>query len=227
MELADTAMLLEAFYRLVGTDSDDQALVAHGEAVDEVAYIFLTRGIREAQRWMIQTGYGGWRKRSSAISWTGSDSADGGRYEDLPTDWLRLYGNRRRSALVEPNGDRWGKELDEEEDHQKGDFYYVKGEELWLGRTATPPTTLYIDYHYRHEAIAAGVTIVFPEEARALIPALAAVEAKGDYWLPGGRELEAKIESAERTAKKKARHVARQTKNPRTFRKPVRHGNRW
>ena len=45
--------ILAAFYRLVGTSSDDPALVANGEAVDDVAYLCLTEGSRAGQRWLL------------------------------------------------------------------------------------------------------------------------------------------------------------------------------
>lgn len=230
MELDTVLKHRQAWYRLVGTESGDQSLEEQDEATEEVAYLALTRGCRAAQRHMIRNGYGGWRKRSSALTFTGTDSADGGRKVALPSDCLRIYGNRRRSALVEANGDRWGREIDEEEDHLRGNYYYVRGEELWLGRTATPPSTMFLDFHYIHpewnSSLADG-DIDFPMEARPLIVATAATVAKDDNWLPGGIELEAKIDRALLRAQEEARDISRRSKQPRTFRKPVRIGNRW
>ena len=227
-DLDTVAKVVNAFYRLTGEESGDQEMEYRGEDTDEVAYAFLTRGCRTAQRWMLKMGYGGWRKRSDAITWSGSDSADGGRYSDVPDDFLRAYGNKKRSALTNAGGDRWGTEIDPWDDDLKGDLYYIRGEELWIARAAAPPTTLYLDFHYRHpewEAILDPID--FPLEARSLIPAKAAVAAMDDNWLPGGPELEQKITRAEMRAENEARDIVRATKSPRAFRQPARVANRW
>jgi len=227
VELDSSAKVLQAFYRLVGSVEADTALVEQGEAVNDVAYEYLTVGAREAQRHMLKMGYGGWRKRSAALTWTGTDAANGGRYSALPTDFLRAYGNRRRSALTEANGDRWGGEIGPDEDTSEGDYYYVRGEELWLARTASPPTTVYLDYHYKHPLWSASVTIDFPMDARMLIVAEGANAAKDENWLPGGPELEGKIERAVARWRERTRGIARGTKSPRQFAKALRLGNRW
>jgi hypothetical protein len=230
MDLTTVEEHLQAWYRLVASVSGDQSLEEQDEATDEVGYINLTRGCRLAQRSMIRMGFGGWRKRSSALVFTGSDAADGGRFVALPSDFLRAYGNQRRSALVEANGDRWGQQINEEDDHLKGDLYYIRGEELWVARTAKLPTTFFLDYHFKHPVWEANLDdgdIDFPLEARALIPAQAAYTAMHDNWLPGGRELESKIERAVKLAEKEARYIVRSTKQPRQFRKVQRFGNRW
>ena len=227
MELTTEARILLAFYRLLGEESGDLQLVAQGEGDDDVAYLALTRGARQAQRWMLDMGYGGWRQRSSALSWSGTDSTTGGTYSALPTDWLKLYGNFRRSALVEANGDRWGQEINPEDDHLKGNLYYVRGEQIWLARTASPPTTLYVDYHYKHPTFASGITVDFPMDARSLIVGEAGVAAMDENWLLGGPEMEAKILAFLERAREQARHIARATKQPRQMRKPLRVGNRY
>ncbi len=227
MELTTPAIVLAAFYRLVGTDEDDPALIEHGEAENDVAFQYLTRGARTAQRWMLKQGYDGWRVRSTALTFSGSDDVDGGRYASLPTNFLRAYGNRKRSALVEAGGNRWGREIDPEQDDWRGDGYYIRGEQLWLTRMASPPTTLYLDFHFKHPTWTASVTIDFPMDARALIIAEAANVAKEENWLTGGRELEAKIERALVRAQKEAHDIARPTKSPRRMKEVVRHGNRW
>jgi len=76
MELDTVAKIRHAVYRLLGTTTDDTALIEQGEAADEVVDLGLTRGIRTAQRWMLDAGHVGWRKRSSAITWSGTDAAD-------------------------------------------------------------------------------------------------------------------------------------------------------
>ena len=58
-ELTTVAQFVDAFYRLVGTDTGDQSLTEQGESADDVAYINLTKGCRSAQRWMIRMGFQG------------------------------------------------------------------------------------------------------------------------------------------------------------------------
>lgn len=231
MEYDTVVKILQGFFRLIGTVSAGQELVEQGEDPDDIAYLNITRGCRKAQRWMIQNGFGGWRKRSATVlSFTGTDAADGGVMTDTPADFLRAYGDQRRSALTRANGDRWGELITEQEDHKKGDLYYFRGHELWLGRTASPPTNLFLDYHYKHPAWDENLQdadIDFPMEARYLIVAMAAETAMDDNWLPGGRELEGKIDRAVKKAQNEARHIARPTKQPRQFQKVIRFGNRW
>jgi hypothetical protein len=232
VELDTVQKITDAFYRLVGTVEADTALVRRNEAVGEVAELCLTHGCRNAQRWMLRCGYGGWRKRSAALSFSGADATDGGRFTELPTDFLLAYGNQHpsRSALVEASGARWGRETEPEQDHLEGNLYYIRGDELWLARKASVPTTLYLDYHYRHPAWdddLADEDIVFPIEARPLIPAEAAYYGMSDNWLPGDRALETKIAGRRAQARDDARHVAKRTRQPRTILRPRRLASRW
>lgn len=226
MELDTVARMREAFYRLCGTDANDQALVDQTESTNDVAYLYLTRGCRSAQRWMIDMGFSGWRKRSTALSWTGTDATTGGRYSELPSDFLRAYGDDQRSALRQANGDEWGYEQMDGE-FQKGNFYYFRDNQLWLGRNASPPTTLYLEYHYTHPKWDGTTTIDFPMDARWLIVAEAANVAKEENWLPGGPELEVKIERALQRAREETRKIARVSKRPRQLRKAARVANHW
>lgn len=229
MELDTVSKLKDAFYRLTGVTESDATLQRRGESAGDVANYYLTRGARAAQRYMIQQGYGGWRKNSSALSFT--DNSDGSQKVTLPSDFLRAYGRRHpdMSALVDTNGDAWGTEIHAEEDYRKGDLYYFRGDELYLARQASPPTTLYLDYHYLHPSFEglADADIDFPVEARPLIVAEAADQAKEDAWLPGGREMEQRIARALARAQADARRIARPSRQPRTFRKAPRYGNRW
>lgn len=152
---------------------------------------------------------------------------DGGRFSYLPSDFLRAYGNERRSALVEAGGKRWGKEGRPDDDEARGDRYYIRGEELWLARGARVPTTLYLDYHYLHRAWTASISIDFPLEARGLVVAEAAAAAKEESWFPGERDDEMRIDRALARAREDARDVARPTKQARALRKAPRYGNRW
>lgn len=216
-----------AFYRLVGTETDDTELTLRGETPDQVANEFLTRGVRRAQRWMINMGYDGWRKRTGALTFTGSDDVDGGKKITLPNDYLRAYGSDRQSALREPDGKQWGQEINTEKDFRRGDLYYYRGDELWVTKDANFPATLFLEYHFVHAAWDASVTIDFPIDARPLIIAYAAELAKEDNWLPGGQEMKVGIVRALMSAKEEARDVARPSKTPRKFRRPKRFANRW
>jgi hypothetical protein len=229
MELTTASQFVAGFFRLLGSEASDDALVAHGEAVDDVVYGFLTRGCRSAQRTMLKLGYQGWRKRSAALAWSGTDDADGGRYSALPSDFLRTCGSKRMSALREADGDGWGQEVDAGEGEQaKGNGYYVLGGNLWLCRRASPPATLYLAYHYTHPLWSAALTTVdFPVDARSLIIAEAANVAKEENWEVIGPEGAQKIERNLMRAKEEARDVARATKSPRTLKKTLRMGSRY
>lgn len=234
MELSSVAMVLEAWYRLVGTTPDDAALTELGEAADEIGYIALTRGSRAAQRWMLKMGYGGWRKRSAALAFSGTDDADGGKYATLPSDFLRTVGRNRasagqdrQSALRQANGNLWGVEIDETQDHYKGGYYYIRGQQLWLARTAQPPSTLYLDYHYKHPAWTALVTIDFPADNLPLVVAEAANVAKEENWFPLDNDGKQSIARALTMAREDARDLVRQTKSPRRMQKAPRYGGNW
>lgn len=225
-DLDTVAKVRHAWYRLVGSVPADSALTELGESEDDVAYLYLTSGCRDAQQYMLHNGYNGWRQRSSALSWSGTDATTGGKYSDLPTDFLRADGNRDRSALVQANGDRWGTQIDAEDDNAKGNYFYFLGDEIWLARTASPPTTLYLKYNYQHPVWTSGVTIDFPANVRSLIVAYAANSAKEENWFIGDHTMEAKVREAVLLAEKKVRMFVRQTKQSRQWRRPQRLGGR-
>ena len=232
-DLDSVAEHVRAFYRLCGMVSDDNALTKQGDAVDEVAYQFLTIGSRNAQHWMLDNGYVGWRARSSALTFSGTDAADGGRYASLPTDFLRAFAprghklpGRIRSALVKANGDPWGEEIFPTDNIMKGDGYFLRDEQIWLTRNANPPATLYLEYIHAHPAWASGTTIDFPLRARSLIAAEAAAAAADDSWLPAEQRMQ-HIERRLGRARMEARQYARQSTRPGEFRRATRFGNRW
>jgi len=229
MELDTVDRHRDAFYRLLGSDATDEMLEEHGEAANEIVDLCLTRGSRTSQRFMLDNGYNGWRSRDEITSWSGADAADGGRYTALPDDFLKAYGNERMSALRKANGDQWGRQVEPNEAHLKGNYYYIRGDELWLARAAVVPTTLYLEYHYTHpkwENLADGA-IDFPIDARWLIIAEGANAGKDENWIPAGIEMEAKITRALASARDQARAVARPTKAPRKMKAPRRVGNHW
>lgn len=240
MSALDTVSeLVDAFYRACGTTSDDDALVENGEAADAVAYLYLTRGIRAGQRWLIDNGLTGWwRKRSSAItSWTGSDAANGGRYIDLTTtapDFLRLFQRkvegqaRMTGGLVQANGDAWGREIHADEEEVRGNFYYMRGTNLWVARTASVPNPVYLSYFYQHPVVSsATASFDFPTDAMHLVLWEAVDAAKEESWFPLGQDAEAKIQRGLQKARTEARAIGRQTRTPRQWGRPIRHGTRW
>lgn len=234
MEITTIAQVRAAFYRVVGSTSDDDGLVENGETAGDVALLCLTRGFRAAQRWMIAKGMAGrWRKRSDALTWTGTDATLGGRYSALPSDFLRLAGQdrpgkRKRGAIVEANGDPWGWEATADEDHLEGDYYYLKNDQLWIARRASPPATVYFDYHYEHPALTATTTeFDLPSDAIWLGIYEAADVARAESWFPLTGEQDLKIMQALDRARRDAKDIARQSRQPAQFKRPTRYGTRW
>lgn len=227
MDLDSVTRVRQAFYRLIGSTVDDDGLTEQGETDNEVCYLFLTRGCRAAQRFMLDEGYGGWRQRSAALSFSGSDAADGGRYTSLPTDFLRAVGNDRTSALREADGTPWGQEFDDRDDTKQGNGYYLRGDQIWLLRNAVIPSTLYLDYHFHHPEWSDSVTIDFPIKARWLIVAEAADSAKLEDWFVGDNDVLAKIAAALIKARTEATDIAKRTQQPLKWRAPRRAGTHW
>lgn len=227
--LSSVDQIVRRFYRLVGSVPDDEQLTELGELTDDIAYEALTEGTWDAQITMLEMGYTGWRKRSGALTFSGSDEMDGGRYVDLPSDFLRAFGQDKggRSALVEPSGRRWGAELTDEDDTVEGQGYYIKDEQLWLLRGASPPGTVYLDYHYAHPEWSPSVEIDFPLRCRSIIAPSAARVAADENWLPGAADMEAKIERAYFKARERVRRYVRQTKAPRRMKRPPRFATRY
>lgn len=226
MELLTVDQIVAAWYRAVGTESDDSDLVQNGESVDDVAYVYLTRGFRAAQRWMVDNGFQSyWRTRSSALSWSGAEATDGGRYTDLPSTFLRLAGDpqNRKSAIVEADGASWGWLIDEEESEVRGQYYYLKGSKLWITRGATPPTAAYLEFHHKHPAFKTGATVLadasldFEVDARPLGVAEAALLAANQPWYHGDEARKAQLREDRFNAQQEARKIARRTRRARKF----------
>lgn len=224
--LSSVALILKAFYRLVGTTTSDAALVEQGESADDVAYLCLNHGTEAAQRFMISCGMvERWRKRSSVLSWSGSDAADGGRYSTLPTDFLRFSMSGEQSSLMTANGERWGQEITADYDAMQGNFYYLKNDQLWIAVGASPPGSLYLDYQFRHPDFTSGVTINFPAEARGLCVAYAAQVALADAWFPDINE--ARVLRNVAFWEREARKISRRSRAPRTMTAPRVVGTRY
>jgi hypothetical protein len=193
--LTDRASLERAFYRLLNTDQTDDALTEHDPAgyPREAVYQALQQGVYDAQDWLIRSGLKDrWLETASLSSWT----ADGDfQYEDLPTDFLRLQGDERTSALRDSSG-HWGRLIGSEYRYRVlGNYYWLQNERIYVAEAATIPTAgLSLDYHFRHPQLADATTVDFPVEDRPLIVACAAVGAMEESWLAGGPEMEAKLD---------------------------------
>jgi len=231
------AELRQAFYQLVNTTSDDDALVEQGEAVDEIANRALQYGVWNAQTYLISIGAGNrWRTTSSALTWSGSDST-GGKYTALPADCLRIAGDERNSALRSADGVQWGMLVDERDRFRvRGNYYYLldhDGESrLWLARGANPPSGTVLDYFYRHptwtdDTGTADNAVDFPEMDRAMIPAEAAYYAMTQSWVPRGLELATRIQQARNNARSEARLRVNMTRQPRRTRNVRGIGTHW
>lgn len=234
--LSTVADCLQMFYRMVSTTTSDDALVENGEVADETAYLALTHGFEAAQRFMIARGMTErWRTRSQPIvTWTGTDAVDGGRYVVLSSviaagkPFLRFAGlpeNSNQGSFVEASGARWGYEVGPDLEYIEGDVYFLRGEQLWIGRGATPPATLYLEYQYRHPEIVAAGTLDFPEDARGLAVAYAARFASMEGWFP--RSDPDKLERNVQLWEDAARGVARRTRGPRRMTAPRVIGHRF
>lgn len=191
--LDSRAALLRQFYAHLGTSATDTALSEHDAESGEQAHRLLQFGLWNAQAYLIECGKGDrWRTTSSALAtWTGADDTDGGRYTSLAdggyfTRFLRLAGDDENSALRDPDGTQWGKEISERDRFKvRGNYYYLLGDDqLWLARGADPSATLVADYYQRHALLAADTVIDFPVELTPLIALEAAELALADNW-PG------------------------------------------
>lgn len=238
MSLTDRASLLREFYRITGTSASDRAATAHDSGTLEGIYNLLQHGVWDAQLYLIQIGEAArWlTTTSSAFTWSGTDAANGGRYTDLPSDFLRAAGTKRRSCLREPDGTSWGNLIDFEDRFRYfGDTYWFQEGQLWIGRDASPPTDLVMDYHERHATLvdtdagppAVDGTVDFPIEHRPLIPAFAAERAVYQAWFPLDEAGKASVLANLKTLKHKARIQARRTQQPRELRPPRTVGRWW
>jgi hypothetical protein len=220
--------------RLLGIKSSDQGLTEQGEAVDQIFLQSLNEGYRSCQLWLIENGFRErWRKRTAAIAtWSGTD-ADGGRYVNLTTgsspqaaDFLRLDGNQTdRSALVKANGDQWGVEVSPDEDWARGDYYYLKADQLWLARAASVPNPAYLRYYYAHPAItSATTTFDMPEQFRRLAVLEAAYSVMFEGWIPDAGQVQNNINNALQKAREDAKRFLPRTREPMKFKPAKRSG---
>lgn len=217
--LTDLASLRRAFFRLTATDENDPALIEQDvsdlEAVDQ----FLQYGAWDAQAFLIDNGMADrWVTTSAALSWSGADASDGGRYTSLPSDFLRLAGDDQNSALRVPGGRRWGLLIDFENRWvARGDCYWLMNDQLWIAYAASPPTGLKMDYHHKLATLAVGTTVDFPAEHAGLIVGYAGGHAMNEAWLPEDEVMRARIVSKLGAHQKEAQRRIRRTAKPRTM----------
>lgn len=220
--LTDRSSLKRAFFRLTATSDDNPTLIENDADTLEAVYQFLQYGAWDAQAYLIDTGMGDrWVTTSAALSWSGSDASDGGRYSALPSDFLRMAGDSSFSALWVPGASapRWGTLIPFEYRWDAyGDLYWLMNSYLWIARGANPPTGLKMDYHHKLATLADSTTVDFPTEHVGLIVAYAAARAMNDAWLPGDMEMRAKIESNLQKQQREAARRNRRAAAPRTMR---------
>jgi hypothetical protein len=215
--LTDRASLVRAFFRLVASSSDNPAMTEHDSDTLEAVYQFLQYGAWDAQAWLLDCGLADrWVSVSSALTWSGSDSADGGRYAALPADFLRAIGDDNRSCLRVPGSDVWGSQVDFRDRWTGGsNRYWFQDEYLWISKGSAPLSGLCLDYHEQLATLEDSTTVDFPSAHRALIVAYAADRAATDAWLPGDLEMQAKILSNLTKLKKESYRRVRRTSGPR------------
>ena len=218
--LANRAELRNAFYRLTGTSSSDNALSEHETSSNDTIHSFLYQGMREAQAWYIDradpTQF--W-KASSAITWTDVLSTEGRRYWALPSDFLRMFGDADNSPLRDGAGKRWGHLIDPSDRHRRGQYFYLQNGQLSIVHGASPPGTLYLDYFYDIPELGDDVTEPdFPERDRDLIVAFAADLFSDTPMFPGDVELRGRIAVHLRKLQKRIYTRSRRTREPRRVR---------
>jgi hypothetical protein len=229
--LTDRASLKRALYRLMDTDDADDDLIEHdntGETLEGV-YLMLQQGLESAQLHVIDKGMEEfWLTETSALTTTGSDPD---RYVDLTSaasDLLRMYGDDQNSALRSTSGVRWGTLVDAKDRHRvRGNYYYLRKERLYLAKGASLPTGTVMDYIYRLPILADDTDVDFPDADRPLIVAFAAVHAMEENWLPGGPEMEQKLERNLLRRKNEAYRRARRSQKPKTVDAGRMLGDHW
>lgn len=227
VSLSNRAQLRLAFYRLTGTFAGDGILAENEEQEGDNVNRYLHQGMRDAQLWLLDTANPHrWKKSTAALTFTGSDTT-GGRYVDLPDDFLRAYGDSENSALRETNGDRWGVMVQPEDRHRRGDGYWIENDRLYLLRGANPPANVVLDYIYLAPELTDDDTEPdFPADDRELIVAFAAYDFALHPQFPNPAELP-KIERYLGVKQKQASQRGRMSREPRRMKSKRAIGGRW
>lgn len=228
--LANRAALRRAFYRLTGTSATDDQLSEHDTESNETVHYYLHRGLWSAQEYLVTVGgWSRWVTRVALGAW--STDGEGRRYVALPDDFLRLAGDERESALLE-DGRAWGSLIPgPDSDHSPYVAgYWIEGDRLYAGRTASVPAGLTLKYIARHPVITSddettpAGAIDFPLVERPLIVAFAAYHFSRDPSFLGDRDA-MQVELA--TAKAEAARRSRTSREPNKLRPPPGLGTHW
>ena len=233
--LDNRAEYRRALLRLLAMGTSDGSVAEHEASAGDTLNHIIQHGVWEAQNWYLNNvDPERWRKRSSAITWSGADATDGGRYVALASDFLRLYGTRERSALVEADGARWGYLIDPIDRYEvRGSYYWIDAtsvgvERLWIARSASPPATLYYEYTYRHPTFTDDVTAAeFPLQDAPLIVAFAGQYAMHHPFFPGGEELKGSIRENLKFWQTQCYVRGRRSREPRKVKSNRTIGTRW
>lgn len=226
--LENRAALRRDFYALTGTSADDDGLNEYDVAANERVHRHIQAGLWDAQEYVLaHADPERWLSTSPALSFT--TQADGSQRAALPSDFLRLAGDEKQSALWHGNGVRWGNLVDaSRRTRAYGSQYWLQGEYLYVARGGSPPSGLVMDYHHRHAVLEDDTTALdFPVTDRSLIVAFAADHAKHEAWLPGGPEMLAKIQNNLGQRKLDAWRRARRTRSPQRRHAPDVTGSHW
>lgn len=233
--LDNRAELRRELLRLIAMSTSDGSLGEHEATSGDTLNHLIQHGTWEAQNYYLNhVDPNRWRTRSSAITWSGADSTDGGRYVALASNFLRLYGDKEKSALVEADGTRWGTLIEPTERYEvRGAFYWIDAttsgvERLWIARDADPPATVYYEYTYRHPTFSDDSTAAeFPLQHCPLIVAFAAEYAMLHALFPGSDELASKVERNLAFWKAQVFVAGRRSREPRKAKSGRVIGTRW
>lgn len=214
------------FYRLTGTSAQDDALSEH-DGSESVLTELINRGASEAQTYMIEIGYDSfWLQSASVGTRSGADSTDGGTYIDLATDFYRLAGDDKDSPLRQPDGTRWGNQVDVRQRFRvTGNRWWVQGKEsgvgeqwqLWFAHSASVPSDLEY-WYYPLVTVDDSTTVRFPTADRPLITSFAAQEAISESWFPMDSEAIGRLNRYHQRRMAAAWMRRRKSKTPRKSR---------
>lgn len=231
--LRSRADLRRALYRLIGGSPSDTSLTEHDDQPGDTVNGWLEQGFREAQFFVINRADANrWLRRWEVpvSSLEGSDR-DGGRYVDLPDDFLRAAGTLDLSPMWRGRH-RWGKLVENEWKTRTGNYFWIQNDRLWFAPLAKP-RGIELEYFYqipvptRDDPAEEGGEIDFPEDDRMLIVAYAALEASDHPQFPGGLEHVGKIQRLARRWENRVAQRARRSQQPRRVKHSRALGNRF
>lgn len=233
--LGTRPQLRAAFYTLMNSGPDDDALAEHYGSADEAANRYIQQGLEAAQFHIIEYRDAmRWVARSPELVW---DFNRIGYFAELPCNFLRISGDRYHSALLDRQNRPWGRQLDgrERNRHRFGPIYYIRNERIYLvqdimgppGGLGRPPPGLQLEYHYRHpyltsddpDAVDDCGRIDFEIPDRWLIVAFAGYFAIHDAWPAGGPEMTQKVTNNLEFWKAEVSRRHRRDRSPKRVRK--------